>query len=127
MKNKSIGITTATILGLKNKPYYIAEKCFWSWDIRFKDYPLFTFCHNMFIYMGETWQEANETKRKIMAIFNKVKISEGSRVSVIYHGSDVIAIGRPFHDCWVDLTDGYKIKKFKELWLKFDELFVACD
>ena len=125
MKKKSIGITAATIYGLKEKPYYNNHKCFWSWDIKFKDYPLFTFC-NMLLYMGETEQEARETKRKIMAAFNKAKISEGNRVPVIYHNSEVIAIGKPYCDFWIDIKDHYKIKKFKELKLNFDELFVAC-
>lgn len=127
MEKNTIGITCATIDGLERRVYRFEAKCFWAWDIQFKDYPLFTFNNLNWLYMGETESEAKKTRRAIKKIFDNNYIHDGDRVAVIYDTDGVIAIGRSYHDCWIHIKDKYKVKTFKELDLKFDSLVVACN
>lgn len=127
MAKNSIGITSATIKGLNDKVYYFDAKCFWAWDITFKDYPLFTFNNMCWLYMGESQQEASKARRKIKKIFDDNGIYDGNRVAIIYDNDGVVAIGKSHHDCWIHVRDKYKVKTFKELNLAFDEFVVACN
>lgn len=127
MTKKTIGITSATITGLKKDVHYFDAKCFWAWDICFEKHPLFTFDNLTFLYMGKTKVEAIETHKNIKSAFDVLNINDKDRVAVIYDAADchVIAIGKNYHDSWIDVTDHYKIKSFKQLNLEFDNLVVA--
>ena len=126
MEKNTIGITIATIKGLNDKVYYFDHKCYWAWDIKFTDYPLFTFDNLCWLYMGDTQDEARKTRRKFKKVFDNNYISDGSRVAVIYDDDGVIAIGRSNHDCWIDVRDKFKIKTFKQLVPNVENVFVAC-
>ncbi len=126
MNNNAIGITSATIRGLKKDPYYLNYRCYWAWDIRFEEQPFFTFTSLCWLYMGETEAEAKETCRKLRNIFNRVRIFDGDKVGVIYDNNGVIAIGKNRTDCWVHVRDKYKVKSFKELNIDIKSLVVAC-
>lgn len=128
MKKRRIGLTTATIYGLEENVYYCEEKLFWAWDIRFKTLPCFTF-KNMLLYMGKTEQEANVTKQRILTSLNKLKISENTKVPVIFDDDGVIAIGINNTDSWIDVRDKYQLKTFNMLNLNLDtsEFVLVCN
>lgn len=127
MKDNSIGITTATIKGLNEKVYYFEHKCFWAWDIKFENYPLFTFNDLCWLYMGDTEEEAKKARRIIKKIFDNNYIFDDSKVAILYDNDGVIAIGKSNEDCWIDVRDSYKVKCFKELITTAENIFVNCN
>ena len=127
MNKNTIGIASATIKGLDKKPYYFDEKCFWAWNIRFDNAPLFAFNNLCFIYMGETEEEANKSYQEFKGSFTDNHIFEEDTVAIIYDKDGIVAIGKDCQDCWIHVRDKYKAKTFKELNLSFDSLVVNCN
>lgn len=125
MSNSEIGIVTATIQGLNDGPYYFHSKCFWAWEIDFKN-PSNLFVDNIpYIYLHEdSEKEAKKACKKLKANFEKAGIFEGDRIAIITKDSNVKAIGRLGGKSWIDVENKFVIKTFKELDLQVDSLTV---
>ena len=125
MKKKSkIGIARARIEGLMKDPWYFEEKCYWAWTICFNDPSTLSLDNLAFIKVGTTEEEAKLCVDQLRDKFNDLGIVENSAVVVIMQDGAVRAIGSNGKNCWIDVSDNFTPKKFKELHMKVKSLNV---
>lgn len=116
MKFQEINIATARIDGLTKPPYYFEHCCFWAWGIMFSDTPTSEFYNLPFIKVGETEEEARIFCNQIKENFKQAGIYNGDKVVVLFEANgSVRAIGSIRRDSWIDVTDKFVKKTFKEL------------
>lgn len=125
MKVKKINIATARIQGLTKSPYYFEARCYYAWNITFKDTSNLFFNNLPFIKVGNTQEEGEIFCDLIKANFKAAHIHEGDKVAVIF-GDDgcILAIARAGRDEWIDTTDKFVKKTFAELNIVFNSLKV---
>jgi len=111
MKQESIGITIGKINGLNTKPFKCNE--YWNWDIGFRcETP---FDKILIPHVGISQAEAYATCDEIRKTFTNNSMGEGQKVAVLFSRNGIIAVGRNGRDCWIDVTDNFKVKTFKQL------------
>lgn len=115
MAHREIGIATARIYELTEDPYYFEAKCYFAANIMFDETSTLMFYNLPFIYLGESLEEARKTWERVKENFKKAGIYEKKRVAIIFEKGDVIAIGSAGRDCWIDVSDEFKVKTFKKL------------
>ena len=125
MKTQVVNIATASINGLTKSPYYFEHHCYYAWDIMFEDSSTLSFDNLPFIKVGETKKEAETFCNMIKDNFKKAYIHEGDKVAIIFEkDGHVIAIGSIGKDMWIDVTDKFVKKTFKELNINITSLKV---
>ena len=118
MKIQGINIARARINGLNNPPYYFSHKCYYAWDITFTDSSILFFENLTFIRVGDYKEEAESFCNQLKEHFKEAHIYEGDEVAVIFNDNGyVIAIGSLCSDegLWIDVTDCFVKKPFKDL------------
>ena len=125
MKFQKINIATARIKGLEDPPYYFESKCYYAWDIMFKDTSTLLFANLPCIKVGNTIEESEIFCNELKENFKKAHIYDGDKVAVIFEKDGrVLAIGNLGEDAWIDTTDKYVKKTFAELNLVITSLKV---
>ena len=118
MQFQELAITTSRINGLTAEPEYIEPKCLWSWFIGFSKSacPFYLFQHDYYIKVGNEEEESIAFYNRLKKNFEEAGITEGERVAVIFSKEgDVIAVSKRGGHFWVDFTDKFAVKTFKEL------------
>ncbi len=116
MNFQEVNIATARIEGLKKSPYYFNHQCYWSWDIIFFDTSTLTFNNLPFIKVGDTEEEGVSFCNQLKENFKQANIYDGDKVAVLFEANgDIRAISSIGQDSWIDVTDKFVNKTFKEL------------
>jgi len=116
MKKRRINIATARIKGLTKPPYYFEHRGFYAWSVTFSDSSTLGFDNLPFIKVGDTKEEGEILCNQLKENFKEAHIHEGDKVAVIFNNDgNVIAIGSIGKDLWIDVTDKFAKKTFKEL------------
>lgn len=116
MKFQKVNIATARIKGLEKPPYYFDHKCYYAWEIMFKDNSTLFFNNLSFIKVGNTEEEGEIFCNQIKENFKEAHIYDGDKVAVIFRNDGcVLAIGNTGEDAWIDTTDKFVKKTFAEL------------
>ena len=125
MRIRKIHLALVNIHGLNSEPYYFSHRCFYVWGIMFSNAPVFALNNMPYIKVGDTPDEAKRYCNKIKCNFSKAMINDGDSVAVIF-GNDgcARAIGRLGKDLWIDVTDNFSIKTFKQLNVSITSLTV---
>lgn len=125
MRIRHIHLAIVKINGLNSEPYYFSHWCFYAWNIMFSDAPVFALDNMSYIKVGDTPDEAEKFCNKIKSNFSKAMINDGDSVAVIF-GNDgcARAIGKLSKDLWIDVTDNFSVKTFKELNVNISSLTV---
>lgn len=122
MTFEKIGIATARINGLTKSPDY--RTSFFAWKIMFSErslnfdgiYDLDESFYNLAMNVGDIKAVAESRCNTIKKQFEKVHISDGDRVAIIFkEDRHIRAIGTIGRDCWIDVDDSFSIKTFEEL------------
>ena len=58
MRFKEVGISTARIRGLNEKPYWFEHRCFWAWRLTFEEASYLGFLNLSTIYLAEEKENA---------------------------------------------------------------------
>ncbi len=116
MKFQKINIATACIEGLDKQPYCMDHESYYAWSITFSHTSTLGFYNLSNIKAGKTAGEAEKFCNQLKEKFEEANICDGDRVAVIF-GDDgyVLAIGNIGEDLWIDTTDKFVKKTFKEL------------
>lgn len=76
MKFQKINIATARIKGLEDPPYYFESKCYYAWDIMFKDTSTLLFANLPCIKVGNTIEESEIFCNELKENFKKGQICQ---------------------------------------------------
>jgi len=116
MECQELNIATARIEGLTKPPYYFDHRCYYAWSISFSNTSNIFFRNLSFIKAGDTEEEAKTFCNMLKENFNEAHIHEGDKIAVIFKDDgSIIAIGSLGKDLWIDVTDNFVKKTFKEL------------
>ena len=126
-EKEAIYITTSRIYGIDAEPEYLEAQCVYLWHITFSNSscPAYLFRHTCLYKTGNEEEESHVFCRQLKASFREAGIFEGDRVVVIFNEEGrVIAVGRRGEDKYVDVSDMFFVKTFKELNLSIPSLMV---
>ena len=116
MKFQKVNIATARIRGLTERPNFLSDRGYFSWNITFDEKSILIFINLSFINMGYTETEAEFFCNQIKVRFKSAQIYEGDKVAVIFRDDGrVVAIGNMGEDVWIDTTNQFVKKTFAEL------------
>lgn len=104
MDNYEIGTATATIHF--SKVYRFQHYGYYAFDIRFHKTSTIRFDHLSFIKAGESWYKAEEYVNAVKQNFASAGIHEESEVSLLFSGSQILAISARGNDSWIDVREG---------------------
>ena len=121
-----LGIAKARISGIDNEPTYFDHRCFWKIDIIFKKTSTLLFNHLNNIYMGDNFKEAKKYFENFKNNLKSVGIENGTHLEILFDKDNgrVIAFKNIFSDLWIDTSDKFKAKTFKDLNLSIDSLHI---
>ena len=121
----NINIGTAIITGLTKPFYYFEHRCWYAWDIMFKDPSTLMFNNLPYIKLGESEEQAKFKHAQILRNFKEAHIHEGESVAVIFRNDGfVVAIGKLGQNVWIDCLDNFCPKPFRGLYHRVSGLSV---
>ena len=123
MKEQTVFITPATIHFYENL-YCFTKSNKWFLTIKFENSPVFIHLNRIRIMLAHSAKESAELASILRHHFATNFIYEGSKVSVIYTSTDIIAIGVNDKNIYLDVRDGFKVKNFFELGLNITSLII---
>ncbi len=113
---KKVCIANAKINGLAKSPYFFEPRVYYVWDITFSKTSTLLFYNLPFIYMGNTYEEAEVFCNQVKQNFADAHIQNGDMVKVMYQkNGSVKAIGSMKTDIWIDVDDKFSKKTLEEL------------
>jgi hypothetical protein len=118
MEFLKVGIATARIKGLKEKPHYDKVMCAYYCSILFEDVSCGHFFNLANICVGTTEEEGKKYWKQVNENFDEVYIKDGDKIALIFDedNSNVIAIhSNEWKDLWIDVGDDFIVKMFKDL------------
>ena len=86
--------------------YWFEKYCYYAFDITFENASTLWFNNLMFLNAGFDYDGAKDFLNAVKEYFKLANIADGSPVSILFSGNQILAIGARGSDLWIDVRYG---------------------